>query len=264
LSRARIRKEYYWYTDYEVWALSGEVRYLYDGRRVIQERNSGNTPTVTYTRGPDLSGSFEGAGGIGGLLARSHGYSGSTGAWSTHHYYHADGGGNITAMADNHATTAALSASYRYDPFGRTLSQSGTMAAANLYRFSSKEIHAQSGMYGYGFRFYDPTLQRWLNRRSWSDHSNLLIGSGMTSIQPSKPGTWLDFGPCFSSLVARDGWIRQVNRPNGQQMPPRPSRTTEGSVVEAADRVTDSWFDKPGTQGILLRRSWKAGRPDRR
>jgi RHS repeat-associated protein len=164
LSRPRIRKEYYWYTGYEVWALSSEIRYLCDGRRVIQERNSANTPTVTYTRGPDLSGSFEGAGGIGGLLARSHGYSGSTGAWSTHHYYHADGGGNITAVADNHATTAALSASYRYDPFGRTLSQSGTMAAANVYRFSSKEIHDQSGMYGYGFRFYDPTLQRWLNR----------------------------------------------------------------------------------------------------
>jgi RHS repeat-associated protein len=162
LSRARIRKEYYWYTDYEVWALSGEVRYLYDGRRVIQERNSGNTPTVTYTRGPDLSGSFEGAGGIGGLLARSHGY--SSGNWTSHNFYHADGGGNITSMVNNHASAAAVVASYRYDPFGRTLSQSGTMAAANVYRFSSKEIHVQSGMYGYGFRFYDPTLQRWLNR----------------------------------------------------------------------------------------------------
>ena len=30
------------------------------------------------------------------------------------------------------------------------------MADLNLYRFSSKEIHANSGMYYYGFRFYDP------------------------------------------------------------------------------------------------------------
>jgi hypothetical protein len=108
LSRVRIRREYYWHTSYEVWASSGETRYLYDGRRVIQDRNGSNTPMVTYTRGPDLSGSFEGAGGIGGLPARSHGYNGSTGAWSTHHYYHADGGGNVTAMADNHATTAGI------------------------------------------------------------------------------------------------------------------------------------------------------------
>jgi YD repeat-containing protein len=78
LSRLRIRKEYLYTSG---WALTGETRYLYDGRRVIQERSSANTPTVTYTRGSDLSGSLEGAGGIGGMLARSHGYSGSTGAW---------------------------------------------------------------------------------------------------------------------------------------------------------------------------------------
>jgi hypothetical protein len=51
LGRVRVRKEFYWYTGYEVWALSEEVRYIYDGMRVIQERNSGNTPTVSYTRG---------------------------------------------------------------------------------------------------------------------------------------------------------------------------------------------------------------------
>jgi len=37
------------------------------------------------------------------------------------------------------------------------------MATANVYRFSSKEVHPNSGLYYYGFRFYDPTLQRWLN-----------------------------------------------------------------------------------------------------
>ena len=38
------------------------------------------------------------------------------------------------------------------------------MATANVFRFSSKEVHPNSGLYYYGFRFYDPTLQRWLNR----------------------------------------------------------------------------------------------------
>jgi hypothetical protein len=36
--------------------------YLYDGNLVIQERNG--LPTVTYTRGPDLSGTMQGAGGL--------------------------------------------------------------------------------------------------------------------------------------------------------------------------------------------------------
>ena len=55
-------------------------------------------------------------------------------------------------------------AAYKYDPFGNLISSSGTLAGANVYRFSSKEQHANSGMYYYGYRFYDPNLERWLNR----------------------------------------------------------------------------------------------------
>ena len=46
------------------------IRYVYDGNLVIQERDANNLPR-SYTRGKDLSGSLEGAGGIGGLLART-------------------------------------------------------------------------------------------------------------------------------------------------------------------------------------------------
>jgi hypothetical protein len=87
--------------------VSQTVRYLYDGWRVIQERDANNTPTVSYTRGNDLSGGLEGAGGIGGLLARSHGYSG--GSWTNHNFYHADGGGNITYLMTSAQGLAARS-----------------------------------------------------------------------------------------------------------------------------------------------------------
>jgi RHS repeat-associated protein len=112
-----------------------------------------------YPRGTDLSGSLEGAGGIGGLLARSDQY--SSGNPTRHNYYHADGNGNITYLVNS---SQGLAASYRYDPFGRTISSSGTLAAFNVYRFSSKEVHVNSGMYYYLYRFYDPNLQRWINR----------------------------------------------------------------------------------------------------
>jgi RHS repeat-associated protein len=128
--------------------------------------SSGNVPTVSYTRGIDLSGSFEGAGGIGGLLGRSHGY--ASGSWSTHNFYHADGnhrsrgtGGNVTYMINS---SQGMAATYRYDPFGRTTSSSGALASANLYRFSSKPIHANSGLYYYGYRFCWPEWQSWINR----------------------------------------------------------------------------------------------------
>jgi RHS repeat-associated protein len=54
-------------------------------------------------------------------------------------------------------------AKYLYDPYGNMLAQYGSLADANIYRFSSKEWIANSGIYYYLFRFYDPNLQRWLN-----------------------------------------------------------------------------------------------------
>ena len=139
-SRLRKRTEYTW--NGSSWNLAGEFRYIYDGMRVIQKRDGSNNPTVAYTRGTDLSGSLEGAGGIGGLLARSHGYSG--GSWTTHHFYHADAGGNITAMVDN---SQAISANYRYEPFGSLISSSGSMSGVNTYRFSSKEWLLNANLY---------------------------------------------------------------------------------------------------------------------
>jgi RHS repeat-associated protein len=143
------------------WGEVSETWYVYDGMRVIQERNSNNVPTVSYTRGNDLSVSLEGAGGIGGLLARSSGYSSGDGSWSSHADYYADGNGNITSLIDGSQNVVA---SYRYDPFGNIISKSGSLADVNVYRFSSKEMHFNSGMYYYGFRFYEPNLQRWINR----------------------------------------------------------------------------------------------------
>ncbi len=164
--QGRLRKRID-YTYSGGWQVSGETRYVYDGRRVIQERSSANTPTVSYTRGSDLSGSLEGAGGIGGLLGRSHGYSSGTGNWSTHSFYHADGNGNVTYLLNSSQTKVA---EYRYDPFGNTIAMSGSLSAANVYRFSSKEIHVNSGLYYYGYRFYDPNLQRWPNRDPFADY----------------------------------------------------------------------------------------------
>jgi RHS repeat-associated protein len=121
--------------------------------QMVEERSTVGGRT-SYTRGNDLSGTLEGAGGIGGLLARS--VNGGS-----HAFYHADGNGNVTAMVDG---SQAVVANYRYDPYGRLVSSSGTLAGANLMRFSSKSFHGPTGFYYYGYRFYDPQTQRWVNR----------------------------------------------------------------------------------------------------
>ncbi len=50
-------------------------------------------------------------------------------------------------MLTDNAGTPNVTATYRYDPFGNTITTTGTNAANNVYRFSSKERHANSGMY---------------------------------------------------------------------------------------------------------------------
>ena len=154
LGRRRVRREKVWQSG--GWVVTSETRYVYDGLEVIQERDANNVPQVTYTRGIDLSGRLGGAGGIGGLLAQTT----SLALNPRHYYYHGDGGGNVTALLDANATVVAR---YVYDPFGTLEGMAGPMAEGNLYRVSSKEFHAPSGLYYYGFRFYDPSLQRWLN-----------------------------------------------------------------------------------------------------
>ena len=132
--------------------ITNQIGYIYDGMMVIQERDINNNPTATYTRGLDLSMTRQGAGGIGGLLARND----SNGPA----FYHADANGNITALLD---TNQFIAARYEYDPYGRLIGKWGRLADANRYRFSSKEYQPASGLYNYGYRFYEPNFSRWLN-----------------------------------------------------------------------------------------------------
>ena len=156
--RRRIRQEFTWTGS--AWLQTNEVYYVYDGNLVIQERDVNNLPTTTYTRGKDLSGRLEGAGGIGGLLSRT-AQSYADAPMAGHNFYHADGNGNVTMLINSEQTVVAK---YLYDAFGNVLSASGLLANANRYQFSSKEKDLNSGLVYYLYRYYDPNLQRWPNR----------------------------------------------------------------------------------------------------
>ena len=75
LGRRRGRYEYLWFNG--AWAWNLQVEYVYDGNVVVQERWGGDEPWINYTRGLDVSGTWQGAGGVGGLLAWSQKISGA-------------------------------------------------------------------------------------------------------------------------------------------------------------------------------------------
>jgi RHS repeat-associated protein len=139
--------------------------FIYDGWNLIHEAVSSTNGTITeiqYFWGTDLSGTLQGAGGVGGLLAVS-----INGQFYFPCY---DNNGNITAYADESGSLVAV---YFYDAFGCIISQFGSMADVFRHRFSTKYFDAESGLYYYGYRFYLPVLMRWLSRDPMKEKGGL-------------------------------------------------------------------------------------------
>jgi RHS repeat-associated protein len=111
----------------------------------MQDRNASNAIVREYAWG------LNAGGGIGGLLnMRS--------AGQNYNYLY-DGKGNVGAVVDS---AQSVVASYRYDAFGRLMTKSGTLDQP--FQFSTKRYLADVGLNYYGYRFYSPSIGRWVNR----------------------------------------------------------------------------------------------------
>jgi len=108
--------------------------------------------------GPDISGTLDGAGGIGGLVAIIQEDQDNNQRVLLPLQ---DGLGNITAVVDN--SSGEIVARYDYGPFGEPLRESGDVDACP-FRFQTKFFDKESAHYYFGFRYYDPRLGRWLSR----------------------------------------------------------------------------------------------------
>jgi RHS repeat-associated protein len=147
---------------------------------VIRERDGNNNPRVSYTLGH-------------GLLVRTD-TNGSA-------FFHTDGNGNVTTLVHGQGR---IKARYLYDPFGNLLAKYGDLADANTRRFSGKEFHARSGLYYYGFRWYDPNLQRWVN----ADPIGLAGGRNRHAFVSNNPINWRDDHGLF--------WLAPSERGDGR------------------------------------------------
>ncbi|HXT42394.1 MAG TPA: RHS repeat-associated core domain-containing protein, partial [Candidatus Angelobacter sp.] len=130
-------------------------RFLYDGWNLIAELNNTNGVIRSYLWGLDLSGSEQGAGGVGGLLAIK-----PTGTNTLFVAY--DGNGNVTGLID--ATTGTTTGNFEYGPFGETIRLTPNANNQSPFRFSTKYTDDESDMVYYGYRSYNPNTGRWLSR----------------------------------------------------------------------------------------------------
>ena len=140
-----------------------ETTFVYDGWNLVLEEvahTNGAVDRIEYVWGKDLSGTLDGAGGVGGLLYLKH-----NGAIYIPLY---DANGSVIGYLD---AMGNLVATFAYDAFGNELSSTTSDPCSLIpdpslfhFRYSTKYLDPESGLYYYGYRFYSPTLARWLTR----------------------------------------------------------------------------------------------------
>jgi RHS repeat-associated protein len=154
--------------------------YLYDDWNLLAELESstgsgasefGLRVSSFLTWGRDLSGSLQGAGGVGGLLAITKRNAINSPEQSTKNQERRtdgetrfaifDANGNIVQLIDEGGLVVAA---YAYDPFGNVTEMVGAEAAGNPWRFGTKPAEEGTGWLYYGYRWYDAGMGRWVNR----------------------------------------------------------------------------------------------------
>ncbi|MBR1609764.1 MAG: hypothetical protein IJ678_09150, partial [Kiritimatiellae bacterium] len=110
------------------------------------------TNALAYLWGLDLSGTVQGAGGGGGLLAVTDSEMGT----SCPTY---DANGNVSEYV---SPTGTVLSHYDYSPFGEL--PVSTASHPSPFLFSTKHHDPETDTLYYGYRHYSPRLGRWLSR----------------------------------------------------------------------------------------------------
>ncbi len=135
--------------------------YRYDavGRRISKRLPDGTMIYYVYV-GDDLAQELDGS----GAVIASYTYDGldrPISLWrnGSTYYYLLDHLNSVLGLTDSSGNVVAA---YRYDPWGNVISSTGTLT--NPLRFTAREYDAESGLYFYRARYYDPQAGRFISR----------------------------------------------------------------------------------------------------
>ena len=205
-----VATNFYDYKGRRVRMVTQEASYtfVYDGWNVVLElvERNGTTDLVEYFWGKDISGTLQGAGGIGGLL-----YLRRNGTIYVPIY---DASGNVV---EYRAADGSLVAEYSYDAFGRTIAESGALADVFRHRHETKCYEHETGFYYYGYRHYVPSLCRWLTQDPIEEDGGLNLygfcGNNPIDRYDALGRSWADWVYCMGNCVDkwRYDWAQMID-----------------------------------------------------
>ncbi len=126
------------------------TRYVYDGLAILLEYDGLNTLLARYTHGPTIDDPL--------MLERDLDSSG-TFEPGERFFYHGDGLGSVTELSDS---TGAVARTIVYDSYGQIAQDTGGIEQP--FTYTGRELDAESGLYFYRARYYDPAAGRFLSQ----------------------------------------------------------------------------------------------------
>ncbi|MDQ7095910.1 RHS repeat-associated core domain-containing protein [Desulfosporosinus sp. PR] len=129
---------------------SGTIYYHYAGDNVAYETDASNNIVADYTwdaQGHPVTMTKNG----------------------TTYYYQLNGHGDVVKLTDASGTVVAQ---YQYDAWGNILSQSGSMASANPYRYTGYRYDEVTGLYYLMARYYDASVGKFIIRDTFHGFEN--------------------------------------------------------------------------------------------
>ncbi len=190
--------------SYENDLSTGETRIIRDGHLALEDRDGDNTVLWQYTWGANLGG------GIGGLLGLDQ--------ESNHYSYLYDGKGNVVALLDNLQNKVAQ---YRYNNFGKLVNTAETLIQP--FRFSTKRYDSSLGLVYYGYRFYNPSIERWMNRDPLGEDG----GINLYGFVENDPVNWVDPWGLWKGFAPGRAGGKHHNRNKHQEGKCPPKRPCE-------------------------------------
>jgi RHS repeat-associated protein len=174
-----------WTNSGSAWVLSYTNKFVYDGWNVAAILDGTNNVLYSFTWGTDLSGTMQGAGGVGGLVSIT--YCAPNAGTNAGTYFPCyDGNGNVVALVN--AANGSIAANWEYGPFGELIRATGPMAKLTPFMFSTKFYDWETGLYYYGHRYYNPSTGRWLSR----DPMEELGGLNLYGYVDNDPSDYVD------------------------------------------------------------------------
>ena len=168
IGRRVQKRTWLWNTSSNSYQTATNILFVSDSWNLVLELDGVNANAILrdYLWGSDISGSLQRAGGTGGLLVLND----DTQTASPRTYYVTyDGNGNVTALVD--AIDKTNNAIYDYAPFGEAVRTTGSsIANSNSLRFATKYVDSEAGLICYGYRYYNSSSGRWINRDPLGDY----------------------------------------------------------------------------------------------